>query len=162
MCEYAHAMGLGAGELERYVIGSQNSANMMGGCIWEFCDHAIYHESGKYKYTYGGDHGEEKHDGNFCVDGLFFPDRTPHSGALQMKNCYRPIRAKMLDGNKIEFKNLDYFKTEELTASYEIIDSKTGDVFTNGEFELKIEPRRTQTEQITLSDHEKQMSCLLS
>ena len=155
MCEYAHAMGLGAGELERYVIGFQNSANMMGGCIWEFCDHAIYHENGKYKYTYGGDHGEEKHDGNFCVDGLFFPDRTPHSGALQMKNCYRPIRAKMLDGNKIEFKNLNYFKTEEPTASYEIIDSKTGDVFTNGEFELKIEPRRTQTEQITLSDHEK-------
>lgn len=49
------------------------------------CRHAVYHENEKVKYTYGGDHGEEKHDGNFCMDGLFFPDRTPHSGAKQRK-----------------------------------------------------------------------------
>lgn len=44
---------------------------MLGGCIWEFADHAAYHENEKIKYTYGGDHGEEKHDGNFCMDGCF-------------------------------------------------------------------------------------------
>lgn len=108
LCEYAHAMGFGAGELETYVKTFQNSDNLMGGCIWEFVDHAIYHENGKYKYTYGGDHAEEKHDGNFCVDGLFFPDRTPHSGAIQMKNCYRPVKCEYSNG-KITFFNLNYF-----------------------------------------------------
>lgn len=108
LCEYAHAMGFGAGDLETYVKTFQNADNLMGGCIWEFADHAVYHQNGKYKYTYGGDHGEEKHDGNFCVDGLFFPDRTPHSGAIQMKNCYRPVRCKYSDG-KLEFFNYNYF-----------------------------------------------------
>lgn len=140
MCEYAHAMGLGAGELERYVKAYLESDNLMGGCIWEFVDHAIYHEDGKYKYTYGGDHGEEKHDGNFCVDGLFFPDRTPHSGALQMKNCYRPVRAKLGD-NQIIFKNLNYFEPAVMTAEITALD-KLGNTIDVQTFNLAIEPQR--------------------
>lgn len=139
MCEYAHAMGLGAGELETYVSKFIEADNMMGGCIWEFADHAIYHENGKYEYTYGGDHGEEKHDGNFCVDGLFFPDRTPHSGAYQMKNCYRPVRARMED-NQIVFKCLNYFETEIITAKITALDEmgNEADVQT---IDLAIEPQ---------------------
>ena len=54
----------------------------MGGCIWEWADHAVLNPEGaKYRYTYGGDHGEFIHDSNFCVDGLVYPDRTPHTGA---------------------------------------------------------------------------------
>lgn len=140
MCEYAHAMGLGAGELETYVSAFLNADNLMGGCIWEFVDHAIYHEDGKYQYTYGGDHGEEKHDGNFCVDGLFFPDRTPHSGALQMKNCYRPIRARR-EGNSIIFKCYNYFEKAELTAKLSSLDS-FGEIIDEREIELSIEPQR--------------------
>lgn len=136
MCEYAHAMGLGAGELETYVNAFLNSDNLMGGCIWEFADHAVYHESGKYKYTYGGDHGEEKHDGNFCVDGLFFPDRTPHAGALQMKNCYRPVRAGKVNGG-IEFKNLNYFTNAKYTVKWNTLSE-------NGSFEIDLPPRGKQ------------------
>lgn len=142
MCEYAHAMGLGAGELETYVKAFLNSDNMLGGCIWEFADHAVYNENGPYKYTYGGDHGENKHDGNFCVDGLFFPDRTPHSGALQMKNCYRPVRCIKHDGNSIELYNYKYFTNAEykLCWSY-LVDGKP---VQNGEIQLDIEPRKSQ------------------
>ena len=142
MCEYAHAMGLGAGELETYVKAFLNSDNMLGGCIWEFADHAIYNENGPYKYTYGGDHGENKHDGNFCVDGLFFPDRTPHSGALQMKNCYRPVRCTKHDGNSIELYNYKYFTNADykLCWSY-LVDGKS---VQNGEIQLDIEPRKSQ------------------
>lgn len=142
MCEYAHAMGLGAGELETYVKAFLNSDNMLGGCIWEFADHAIYNENGPYKYTYGGDHGENKHDGNFCVDGLFFPDRTPHSGALQMKNCYRPVRCIKHDGNSIELYNYKYFTNADykLCWSY-LVDGKP---VQNGEIQLDIEPRKSQ------------------
>lgn len=145
MCEYAHAMGLGAGELETYVSRFIDCDNLMGGCIWEFADHAIYHESGKYRYTYGGDHGEEKHDGNFCVDGLFFPDRTPHSGALQMKNCYRPVRAR-LGNNQIIFRCLNYFTPACLTAKITAYDSlgnvadvKTVDVLVEQQSELALD-----------------------
>ena len=113
-CEYAHAMGVGAGELERYMKIFYSSNNMLGGCIWEFADHAAYHENEKIKYTYGGDHGEEKHDGNFCMDGLFFPDRTPHSGAKQMKNCYRPVRCERITDNRYAFFNHKYFENANL------------------------------------------------
>lgn len=140
MCEYAHAMGLGAGELETYVSKFFNADNIMGGCIWEFADHAVYHGKGKYRYTYGGDHGEEKHDSNFCVDGLFFPDRTPHSGALQMKNCYRPVRAR-LGKNQIIFKCLNYFAPVSLTAEIKALDEKGNQVELKS-FALNIEPQK--------------------
>lgn len=136
MCEYAHAMGVGAGELETYVSTFLSADNLMGGCIWEFADHAVYHESGEFKYTYGGDHNEKRHDGNFCCDGLFFPDRTPHSGALQMKNCYRPVRAKAVDGG-IEFTNLNYFKAVNYSVEWRTENK-------SGRFEINIKPREKQ------------------
>lgn len=143
MCEYAHAMGLGAGELEEYVEYILKADNILGGCIWEFADHAIYHEDGQYKYTYGGDHGEHKHDGNFCVDGLFFPDRTPHSGALQMKNCYRPVRAKALGENTYEFYNHNCFTNAKFTVKWSYL--VDGNEEQSGEFELDIEPHFRQS-----------------
>ncbi|MDR2046700.1 MAG: DUF4981 domain-containing protein [Clostridiales bacterium] len=98
-CEYAHAMGFGPGNLKEYVEAFYACDTLMGGCIWEFADHAVLHADGeKYKYTYGGDHGEKLHDGNFCVDGLFYPDRAPHTGALNMKAVYRPLIIKKADG----------------------------------------------------------------
>lgn len=142
MCEYAHAMGLGAGELETYVNHFLHADNMMGGCIWEFVDHAIYHENAKYAYTYGGDHGELKHDSNFCVDGLFFPDRTPHAGAYQMKNCYRPVRAEALSSNEFEFKNYKYFTNAKYTVKWKAFDD-SGEAET-GEFDIHIEPCKKQ------------------
>ncbi|MDE6413216.1 MAG: hypothetical protein K2K42_04910, partial [Eubacterium sp.] len=146
LCEYAHAMGVGAGDLERYVKAFYSSDIMMGGCIWEFVDHAVYHENGDYKYTYGGDHGEWKHDSNFCVDGLFNPDRTPHTGAVQMKNCYRPIRAKHKENNVFKFTSKCYFKTQNCTVQYSVL--QNGIEAESGEFELEIEPTRTITKEI--------------
>lgn len=146
LCEYAHAMGVGSGELERYVNIFFSSDIMMGGCIWEFADHAIYHEDGDYKYTYGGDHGEWKHDGNFCVDGLFFPDRTPHTGAYQMKNCYRPVRAKLKEKNVFEFTSRLYFKALNCTVKYSVLNN--GIEVKNGELEFEIDPTRTITREI--------------
>ena len=139
MCEYCHAMGLGAGDLEEYMKFFYSGDNMMGGCIWEYADHAVYHENGRYKYTYGGDHQEQKHDGNFCVDGLFFPDRTPHSGAYQMKNCYRPVRAEY-DGGKFTFKNLFFFKNAKYTVKWNAL-GRNGEDTGSGEFDIDIQPR---------------------
>ncbi len=103
LCEYAHAMGVGPGAIEEYWEQIFQFDNLMGGCVWEMVDHAVLHPDGSY--TYGGDHGEWIHDGNFCVDGIFYPDRSPSTGAKIVKHTYRPIRVKHLGGDKFEIFN---------------------------------------------------------
>lgn len=149
LCEYAHAMGLGAGGLEEYWEAFYKYDTLMGGCIWEFKDHSAYDEFGKYKFTYGGDNAEYCHDGNFCVDGLFYPDLKPHTGALQMRNVYRPLRAKYIGDNKIVLRNcLDFISTEFIDA--------TGIVMVNGEelftitLDTNIEPHESKLHNIML------------
>ena len=96
LIEYCHAMGNGPGDLEDYFQMIYQYDILCGGFVWEWCDHAIYQgqaANGKEKYFYGGDFGEEVHDGNFCIDGLVYPDRTPHTGLLEYQNVYRPARA---------------------------------------------------------------------
>ena len=107
-CEYAHAMGVGPGSLEDYWTRFYKSESLMGGCIWEWADHAVKHDDGTY--TYGGDHGEIVHDSNFCVDGLFFPDRKPHTGEKCMQAVYRPVRASYISTNRYVLANTDYFR----------------------------------------------------
>ena len=92
LCEYAHAMGVGPGNTEAYWQEIYSYDSLMGGCVWEMVDHAVLQPDGSY--TYGGDHGEWEHDGNFCVDGLFYPDRTPSAGAEIIRFIYRPIRVR--------------------------------------------------------------------
>ena len=147
-CEYAHAMGNGPGGLEEYMQLFYASEQFMGGCIWEWADHSVYDENAKYKWTYGGDHNEPIHDGNFCVDGLFYPNREPSSGALEMKVCYRPIRAKYLGSGKVELKNTRYFKaTDDIAVFYRIV--KDGKETENGTVDMPLQPQ--ETKQIALN-----------
>ena len=100
LVEYCHSMGNGPGDFEDYFQVIHRDDRMCGGFVWEWCDHAVAHdqaENGKTKYYYGGDHGEAIHDGNFCMDGLVYPDRTPHTGLLEYKNVYRPVRVQSFD-----------------------------------------------------------------
>lgn len=110
LVEYCHSMGNGPGDFEDYFQLIQKNDLMCGGFVWEWCDHAIASgitEDGKTKYLYGGDHGEHIHDGNFCMDGLVYPDRTPHTGLLEYKNVYRPARVLSYDkaGRKLKIHN---------------------------------------------------------
>ena len=95
LCEYCHAMGNGPGDLEDYFQCFHRHEGHCGGFIWEWCDHAIdtgRTPDGRRKYFYGGDFGETLHDGNFCMDGLVYPDRRPHTGLIEYKNVLRPAR----------------------------------------------------------------------
>ncbi len=107
LCEYAHAMGVGPGGMEDYWKEIYSHDNLIGGCVWEMVDHAVLHEDGSY--TYGGDHGEWEHDKNFCVDGMFYPDRSPSTGAKITKFIYRPIRISWLGGDDFEIFNTKAF-----------------------------------------------------
>lgn len=74
-CEYGHAMGNGPGGIADYQELFEKYDRLQGGFIWEWIDHGVKHA--ELGYAYGGDFGEELHDGNFVCDGLIFPDRTP-------------------------------------------------------------------------------------
>ncbi|MBO4749143.1 MAG: DUF4981 domain-containing protein, partial [Lachnospiraceae bacterium] len=96
LCEYCHAMGNGPGDLEDYRSVFESNDRFVGGLVWEWCDHSVpigETADGKVKFGYGGDFGERHNDGNFCMDGLCYPDRRPHTGLLELKQVYRPIRA---------------------------------------------------------------------
>ena len=140
MCEYAHAMGNGPGDLEDYWQFIEANEEMSGGFVWEWCDHAIYAgetEDGRPKYLYGGDHGEYPHDGNFCVDGLVYPDRRPHTGLMEYKNVNRPVRVTAFDqatGQVTLHNYMDFVSLNDyLTISYEV--NCDGNVVSSGEIE---------------------------
>ena len=100
LCEYCHAMGNGPGDPEDYHELFMTDDRLCGGLVWEWADHAVilgYDGDGKPKYGYGGDSGERHNDGNFCMDALCYPDRTPHTGLYELKQVYRPVRAEKCD-----------------------------------------------------------------
>lgn len=126
MCEYSHAMGNGPGDLEEYFELIQKYDAFCGGFVWEWCDHAIDKGctgDGKKIYYYGGDHREYPHDGNFCMDGLVYPDRRIHTGLLEFKNVHRPLRASYDAGTKkLTLHNyMDYTNAKDyLTIAWEV------------------------------------------
>lgn len=146
LVEYCHSMGNGPGDLEDYFQLIQSDDRMCGGFVWEWCDHAVDHgttENGKTIYYYGGDHGEQIHDGDFCVDGLVYPDRRPHTAVLEYKNVYRPVRVVSYDqesGELILHNYLDFDDLKDyLEISYEV--TQDGQLVTSGVLEdVSVEP----------------------
>lgn len=118
LCEYAHAMGNGPGDIGDYWKIIENYPNLIGGCIWEWADHIVY-ENDVSKY--GGDFGELTHDGNFCVDGLVFADRSLKAGSLNVKEIYQPMRCQFDSGN-LKVENLfDFTNFNELDFRYALV-----------------------------------------
>ena len=146
LVEYCHSMGNGPGDFEDYFQMIQDNDKMCGGFVWEWCDHAIAHgtaENGKKIYAYGGDHGEEIHDGNFCMDGLVYPDRTVHTGLLEYKNVYRPARVVSYDKESGELVLHNYMDFDDLKdyvkISYEL--TQDGLVISKGKLaEVSVAP----------------------
>lgn len=126
LVEYAHAMGNGPGDLAMYADLIAEHPQMCGGFVWEWCDHAVATRTkdGRVRYLYGGDHGETVHDGNFCIDGLVFPDRTPHTGLLEYKNVHRPARLTAFDqdtGTATVRNDLDFLDLADVAeVAYEV------------------------------------------
>ena len=142
LIEYCHAMGNGPGDLEDYFQIINQYDQLCGGFVWEWCDHGVYQgqaANGKEKYFYGSDFGEEVHDGNFCMDGLVYPDRTPHTGLLEYQNVYRPARVVSFrqETGELCLKNyMNYLDLKEyLSLSFEV--TCDGKRLEKGESELK-------------------------
>jgi len=147
LAEYAHAMGLGPGELVDYWELIYKYPRLVGGCIWEWCDHAveIETETGEKGYIYGGDSGEFPHDGNFCCDGLVFPDRTPSTGLLEYKKVIEPLKIECKDIEKGIFiftNRYDFTDLSELAFSYKVICDKAE--LESGSFKVELAPHNSR------------------
>ena len=121
MCEYAHAMGNSTGNLQDYWDVIEKYPKLQGGFIWDWVDQGFLktNENGEKYWTYGGDYGDEgmPSDGNFCINGLVWPDRTPHPGLYEVNKVYQYVGFEPVDlkkglvkiTNKYDFTNLSEF-----------------------------------------------------
>ncbi len=147
LCEYCHAMGNGPGDLEDYRNMFHSNERFCGGFIWEWCDHGFSlgkTADGKEKFGYGGDFGERHNDGNFCMDGLVYPDRRVHTGLLEAKQVYRPVRVeKGATADSFVLKNMLCFENagDILDGRYEI--TYDGGKYAEGTFDFSVEPMGT-------------------
>ncbi len=154
-CEYAHAMGQGPGNLEDYWQTICRHPCLMGACVWEWADHAflLTDEEGRAYYGYGGDFGDWPHDGNFCVDALVLPDRTPHSGLKELKHVLRPIRVETLGTRdhalRFRIRNLYAFRDlSGVLCLYTVRDC--GRTLKSGELPLRVAPGGQRTFELPL------------
>ena len=144
LCEYAHAMGMGPGSIEEYWDLVYQYPRISGGCVWEWKDHAILEKEG---YTYGGDHGEYPHDGNFCCDGLCSPDLIPHTSLYSLKKAIEPIQIRWEDAengvirliNRTDFTNVK----DMFALTYEVKDGDS--VLLTGTLDIDLAPHAETT-----------------
>ncbi|MDE6181797.1 MAG: DUF4981 domain-containing protein, partial [Eubacteriales bacterium] len=146
LCEYAHAMGNGAGNMKEYQDLFYQHEKLQGGFIWEWFDHGIesYDENGNKYYKYGGDFGDEPNDGNFCIDGLLMPDRTPSPALIEYKKVIEPITTEEIDINLGKFKIINRYDFKDLDCFnlvYSIFEDEK--VIQSGSFALPSIPART-------------------
>jgi beta-galactosidase/beta-glucuronidase len=109
MCEYAHAMGNGPGNFKEYWEAIWSHPRLIGGCVWEWADHGIRQRTpdGVAWLAYGGDFQDQPNDGNFCIDGMIFPDRTPHPCLAEYKKVLQPVKIEAINPGSGHFRILN-------------------------------------------------------
>lgn len=125
LCEYAHAMGNGPGEIKEYWDLIYKYRRLQGGFVWEWCDHGIrqFTEEGEEYFAYGGDFGDSPNDCNFVIDGLVRPDRTPSPGLAEYKKVIEPVHVEAVDLETGEVRitnRYDFISLEHLNLSWSI------------------------------------------
>ena len=149
LCEYSHAMGNGPGDLKEYWDLFYTEPRMAGGFVWEWCDHSVKTRTpdGLEYDAYGGDFGDRPNDGNFCLDGLTYPDRRPHTGLLELKQVIAPVRTEAADliNGMLKVTNLyDFIGLSHLTLRWRV--ECDGAMTEEGKIEnLTAKPHEAQT-----------------
>ena len=136
MCEYAHSMGNSTGNLKEYWDAIREHHGLQGGFIWDWVDQGILQidENGREYWAYGGDFGDTINDANFCINGLIWPDRTPHPALYEYQKVLQPVLIETVDKeagifrifNEHDFIGLDHLDIRyELTSNGRILNSNT-------------------------------------
>ncbi len=137
LCEYAHAMGNSLGNFQEFMDIFEKYPNAIGGFIWDMIDQGLRKKSidGKEYWAYGGDFGDIPNDGNFCINGILMPDRTPNPSLYEVRKVYQNITVRpinLLDGF-VEIQNKFVFEsTENLDLTWEL--AENGNVIQRGTF----------------------------
>jgi len=122
MCEYAHSMGNSTGNLKEYWDLIRRRRKLCGGFIWDWVDQGLLkEEAGVRYYAYGGDFGEPDHDGNFCINGIVFPDRTPQPAVWECKKVQQPVEAEPVDLERGRVRLLNRFDFTRLDEIVRIV-----------------------------------------
>ena len=125
LCEYVHAMGNGPGGIKEYIDAFYKYPRLMGGFVWEWANHGLKTKNaeGEYYYAYGGDWGDDPHDGHFCMDGLLHSDHTPTPGLTEYRKAIEPVQTLSLKGNELTVVNrYDHLDLDHLDCSWTIVD----------------------------------------
>jgi len=129
MCEYSHAMGNSNGTLGEYWDAIEATPGLQGGFIWEWRDHGLEQRlrDGTVRWAYGGDFGDVPNDGNFCIDGITFPDRAPKPALWEHRQLALPVGVTATpDGlrrGEIEIENrADIVALDWLRATWSVAD----------------------------------------
>ncbi len=147
LCEYAHAMGNGPGGLTKHADLIDAHPRMMGAFVWEWKDHGVATQAndGTPFFGYGGDFGEELHDGTFIADGLMLPDREPSPGLVELGAVYAPIAIRPVSrsgpgagsvlGDALEVRNRYAFRSaDHAVLRWALV--ADGDVVLDGEADV--------------------------
>jgi len=143
--EYAHAMGNAVGNLQEYVDTFNKYPSLVGGCIWDWVDQGLLKTGpdGKPFWAYGGDFGDTPNDGNFCMNGLVFPDRSLNAKIIETKKAYQDFSFAVENG-KVEIYNAFYFiDSSAFEFTWEL--RKDGVSVANGYLEVPVIPPRGRT-----------------
>ncbi|XP_040368054.1 beta-galactosidase isoform X2 [Rosa chinensis] len=144
LCEYSHAMGNSNGNIHEYWEAIEGTFGLQGGFIWEWVDQGLLKDSadGTKHWAYGGDFGDVPNDLNFCLNGLVWPDRTPHPAMHEVKYVYQPIKVSFSEGT-LKITNTHFYET---TKALEFSWAAHGDGCELGSGNLSlplIEPQKT-------------------
>lgn len=143
MREYAHMMGNSGGNLTEYWDIIYADPSIAGAAIWDFVDQGIAKpidgspltykgsslalEEGEY-WAYGGDFGDMPNDGNFVINGLLAPDRTPHPHYYEVKHVYQPLNFEKIDDTHVKVINRNWFTSlDEYDYSVRFFDVINGE-----------------------------------
>ena len=154
MCEYAHSMGNSTGNLREYWDAIESTHGLQGGYIWDWVDQGLVKRTpdGREYWAYGGDFGDEINDRNFCINGLIWPDRTPHPAMFEYKHVIQPvgIAAKNVRLGRLEITNKNSFVSlKHLAGSWELVSN--GQVLQKGRLaRLDLAPGRSRTVRLPL------------
>jgi beta-galactosidase len=154
MCEYAHAMGNSCGNLAEYWDAIQQNHGLQGGFIWDWIDQGLlqHDDTGRAYWAYGGDFGDEPNDKNFCINGLLFPDRTPHPAMWEIKHLTQPLRVDFsgVQRGRLRIHNLqDFEDLSWLQGRFEVL--VDGEVVQRGRLpRLRTAPGASEVVKLTL------------
>ncbi|ELY4664714.1 beta-galactosidase [Cronobacter muytjensii] len=153
LCEYAHAMGNSLGNFADYWAAFRQYPRLQGGFIWDWADQAItrVEPDGSRWWAYGGDFGDTPNDRQFCMNGLVFPDRTPHPALFEAKHQQQFFQFRLVSESPLQIEVTSEYlfrdsDNERLVWSVEV----RGEARISGETVLELGPQASRV--LTLSE----------